>query len=198
MSSAPASLKARNNTATPAQATPVPVSRYLVYSIVTIFGCASDLLSKYWVFQWRGMPRPGPGNEWWIIEGYVGVETSLNPGALFGFGKGYGLVFAGLSVVAIIGICFWLFARKAANDLLLTFTLSLVSGGILGNLYDRLGLWKSPDGVWHNEVRDWILFRWQDHTWPNFNIADSLLVVGAMLLVWHAFVTPEEPAPLKK
>ncbi|MFT5525708.1 MAG: signal peptidase II [Pirellulaceae bacterium] len=181
------------------QAQQVPVSRYLLYSLVTIFGCAADLLSKYWVFQWRGMPRAR--NEWWIIEGYIGIETSLNPGALFGLGKGYGLIFAGLSVLAIAGICYWLFVRKAGNDLLLTFTLSLVSGGIIGNLYDRLGLWKSPDGIWHSEVRDWILFRWGEHTWPNFNIADSLLVIGAMLLVFHAFTTPDptaDPTPPKK
>jgi signal peptidase II len=60
-------------------------------------------------------------------------------------------------------------------------------GGIGGNLYDRLGLWQNPEnpGEWRNEVRDWILLRYQEFTWPNFNVADSLLVCGAFLLVWH-------------
>jgi signal peptidase II len=38
-----------------------------------------------------------------------------------------------------------------------------------------------------NAVRDWILLRYGAFTWPNFNIADSLLVCGAGLLLWHSF-----------
>jgi signal peptidase II len=71
--------------------------------------------------------------------------------------------------------------------LLLTIALGCVMGGIGGNLYDRLGFWQEPGvaGAFRNEVRDWILFRYQNYTWPNFNIADSLLVCGACLLLWH-------------
>ena len=71
-------------------------------------------------------------------------------------------------------------------------------GGIFGNLYDRLGLWWSP-GMrleWKTGVRDWILFRYGTFTWPNFNIADSLLVCGAAMLMLHAFFfdQPKEQA----
>jgi signal peptidase II len=73
--------------------------------------------------------------------------------------------------------------------------LAFVTGGILGNLYDRLGLpglsWPpGPDhaaGAPVHAVRDYILVmigRWH---WPNFNLADSSLVCGAALLVFHAF-----------
>jgi signal peptidase II len=50
-----------------------------------------------------------------------------------------------------------------------------------------MGFWQEPGvpGAFHNEVRDWILFRYHSYTWPNFNIADSLLVCGAGLLLWH-------------
>jgi len=156
-----------------------------VFTGLAVSGCLLDLLTKFWVFQWRGMPRPN--NEWWIWEGYIGIETALNPGALFGMGPGYGVLFAILSVAAAIGIVVWLFGLGAARDLLLTVALGCVMGGIGGNLYDRLGLWQNPEipGEWHTEVRDWILFRFHDFTWPNFNLADSLLVCGAALLVWH-------------
>ena len=148
-------------------------------------GCALDLLTKHWVFQWRGMPEQSP--IWWIWEGYFGIETATNRGALFGMGPGFGAGFAMLSIVAAVGIVVWLFWFQAACDWLLTIALGCVMGGIGGNLYDRLGLWQVPGvpGAFRNEVRDWILFRYHDYTWPNFNLADSLLVCGAALLLWH-------------
>jgi signal peptidase II len=64
--------------------------------------------------------------------------------------------------------------------------------GIFGNLYDRLGLWDASGLApeYEHGVRDWILFRYQQYTWPNFNIADCLLVCGAGLLMWHAWRGP--------
>ncbi len=170
-----------------------PFWRYGLFLTLAVVGCAADLLTKHWVFEWRGMPRPD--NVWWLVEGYVGIETALNPGALFGMGRGFGYVFAALSIAATIGVLGWIFVGRAVRDLTLTVALGCVQGGILGNLYDRLGLWHPPGrpDVWRNEVRDWILLRWGDYTWPNFNIADSLLVCGAMLLMWHSFRHPEPP-----
>ena len=109
-------------------------------------------------------------------------------------------LFALLSFVAIAGIVYWLFVAKAARDRLLTMTLGIIMGGILGNLYDRLGLWGgvAPDGETIYAVRDWILisyggleFPLLGKDWPNFNIADSLLVCGAGMLIWHSFAKPE-------
>jgi len=170
----------------------IPVSRYLIFFGIAVAGCLADLLSKHWVFEWLGPPRPG--NEWWIWEGYVGFETATNNGAVFGAFAGWVSMLAGLSVIAALGVIYWLFWAGAARDLLLTITLGCIMGGIFGNLYDRLGLWHcswTPDGTLH-EVRDWILLRYGEYTWPNFNIADSLLVCGAGMLIIHAF-RYEEP-----
>jgi len=172
----------------------VPRSRYVVFFGMAVLGCALDLLTKHRVFLWRGMPGQSP--IWWIWEPYVGIETALNRGALFGMGAGFGIGFAILSIVAALGIVVWLFGFRAARDRLLTFALGCVMGGIGGNLYDRLGLWQVPGdpGVFRNEVRDWILLRYQEFTWPNFNVADSLLVCGAGLLLWHG-LRFESPPP---
>ena len=173
----------------------VPTSRYYLFFALAILGCALDLLTKAWVFAWRGMPRAD--GEYWIIEGFFGIETSLNRGALFGLGQGQVAVFAVLSVVAALGILYWLFIRKAAIDLWLTVALGLVMAGILGNLYDRLGLWAPADMSSEQAcaVRDWILFRFRGWTWPNFNIADSFLVCGAILLVIEGFRHDTESKP---
>ena len=136
----------------------------------------------------------------WFIQGVFGIQTSTNPGALFGIGKGLSWLFALLSFVALAGIVLWLFVWRAAFDRWLTVALGLISGGILGNLYDRLGLgFKQgfPEEIRTN-VRDWILFRLEGvplfDPWPNFNIADSLLVAGAIMLFIHAIFWSEPEA----
>jgi signal peptidase II len=169
--------------------------RAVLFFSLGIAGCTADLLTKYWIFAWRGMPPQFGRNVYWIpgMEHYVGVETALNPGALFGMFAGQGTWFAVLSVAAAVGICVWLFRFGGAKDLWLTIALGLVMGGIFGNLHDRLGLWSPPgETIYRNEVRDWILLEWpgeeRPYTWPNFNIADMLLVTGAIMLVLHAFI----------
>lgn len=170
------------------------VARYLIFFSLAIGGCALDLWTKQAVFDWRGPPGHKP--TYWIIDGYFGIETAVNIGAVFGIGAGRGPLFALLSVVAAIGIFLWLFRFRASKSLWLTVALGCVMGGIFGNLYDRLGFWYEPwmDPRWKSGVRDWIL--WQasnEWRWPNFNIADSLLVIGAVMLVWHSlFLVPEE------
>jgi signal peptidase II len=109
-------------------------------------------------------------------------------------GQGYVWVFAALSILAMLGIPIWLFVFGAARDGWICTALGLVMGGVLGNLYDRLGLHgiveTAPGGQVQQvyAVRDWILWQLNDQwRWPNFNIADSLLVCGACLLAIHAF-----------
>jgi signal peptidase II len=168
----------------------VPHSRYLIFIAIGGLGCALDLFTKQWVFAWRGAPHVRQ-SIWWLWEPFIGIETAVNTGALFGLGGGMGRMFALLSIAAAIAIPVWLFYFRAATSTWLTIALSCVMAGILGNLYDRLGLWVEPGmpAEWSSGVRDWILFRWRHErwTWPNFNIADSLLVTGALMLLWQAF-----------
>lgn len=167
-------------------------ARWTTFIAIVVIGAAADLVTKQVVFVWRGLP--GTSEPWWLVEGYIGIETAVNPGALFGMGAGFGLVFAALSVVAAAGIFIWLAVYRAIESWWMVIALACVMGGIFGNLYDRLGLWDPPasEPTWQSGVRDWILFRYQQHTWPNFNIADSLLVCGAAMLAYHAlFLMPE-------
>ena len=106
-----------------------------------------------------------------------------------------------LSIGAGVAICWWLFIAGAARQWVLTVALSGIMAGILGNLYDRLGLpgleWRGLPYDSHKlgdpvfAVRDWILVMFGKWPWPNFNVADSLLVCGALLLVGHAFFQKE-------
>ena len=161
--------------------------RWVVFFLLWFGGCALDLATKHWVFQWPA--GPGQHGEWWLVENYVGIQKALNQGALWGVGQGHVNVFAALSVLAAVGILGWVIKGGALREWSLTVALGGVLGGIFGNLYDRLGLWGGFDNAGRplRAVRDWILFCYHEHTWPNFNIADCLLVGGAMMLAWHAF-----------
>ena len=171
----------------------VPASRYCVFFSIAVVGCLIDLATKSYMFSWLGMP--GLQSNHWIIPEIFGFQTSLNEGALFGIGQGKTGAFVVLSTVAAIGVLWWLFYAGAARDWLLTVAMGCVTAGIFGNLYDRLGLhglkWKGhplhQDGDPVYAVRDWIQVMFGDWPYPTFNIADSLLVCGAILLMWHAF-----------
>lgn len=176
----------------------VPRSRYFMFFGLAVGGTLADLFTKYWAFKQLGMP--GMREKYWLIEPIFAFETSLNEGALFGIGQGKVALFAILSVVAAIAIFAWLFIAGAARDRLLTFTMGLVTAGIFGNLYDRLGMHALE---WHGNfgshqigepvyaVRDFIVVMLGTYQWPNFNIADCCLVCGAILLAWHALFTKE-------
>ncbi len=121
--------------------------------------------------------------------------------APFGLGQGYSAAFAALSLAAVAFIVYWLFVGKAAGDWMLTITMALITAGIFGNLYDRLGF---PRLVWpgtHEHVyavRDWLHFQ-INHVinWPVFNLADSYLVCGAALLFWHVWTSGKTKAESK-
>ena len=202
LSSDSPSKSPQQHTAEKTSGSALPVSRYVTFFTLAAVGCLIDLATKHVVFAWRGLPPrwrgeiPQSREIHWLLEGFFGIETALNEGALFGMGQGKVWLFALLSFVAIGGIIYWLFAAKAARDAFLTVALGIIMGGILGNLYDRLGLWNGtgPDGQTIYAVRDWILISYGGlefpklgKDWPNFNIADSLLVCGAGMLIWHSF-----------
>lgn len=173
------------------------IRRLLLFAVIAVGGCALDLWTKSYMFDRLGLPGGVDGREHieWIWPGYFGWQTALNEGALFGLGHGKVWLFATLSIGAGAAILYWLFIAGAARDLLLTVALAAVMAGVLGNLYDRLGIWSEGiDPAYPRyAVRDWILLRYDNNpkwTWPNFNIADMLLVGGAGLLMIHAWRTP--------
>lgn len=172
--------------------------RPAIFLGILVLGLAADLVTKSRAFSALGMPG---GDIAWVIDGVFGFQTTLNEGGLFGMGHGYVHLLSAVSVVALLGIFAWCYFG-ALRDSVLSVVLGMVSAGILGNLYDRLGLhglrWTEQDGgnglvleggpVY--AVRDWILVMIGSFHWPNFNIADALLVCGAILLGVYAFTMP--------
>ena len=119
------------------------------------------------------------GTEREVIEGFFYLTHVRNPGAAFGlFATAPEAVritfFIGISVVAI-GIIFSFFYKLAPGDRLSALALGFILGGALGNLHDR---------VRYGEVVDFLHFKlWGGYSWPDFNFADSFIVVGVGILI---------------
>jgi signal peptidase II len=177
------------------QRRPAPLSRHVLFWTLAAGGCAADLWSKHWMFSQSDLLA---GRVLWLWPGHVGFQLSLNEGALFGMGQGGAWIFAACSAAAAAAIPVWLFWFGAARDWRLTAALGAIMGGVVGNLFDRAGLpgldWRAFQPARAGErvhaVRDFILWAWNwdpagqnSRVWPNFNVADSLLVCGAATLV---------------
>jgi signal peptidase II len=165
----------------------------IAFFLIVIVTSSLDLGTKNWMFGRLGMP--GTAETLWVWDGVFGFQTALNEGALFGMGQGFVLGFAILSFAMLIGIVIWLLGPFFKNWFLVV-VMGLMSGGIIGNLYDRLGLHQLrwlDDGTPVYAVRDWILVMIGSYHWPNFNLADSYLVAGVILLGIYVFFFVEQP-----
>ncbi len=111
------------------------------------------------------------------ITPYFNLTYMHNTGAAFSFLSDAGgwqrWFFAGLALVISIVMTIWL-ARLKSHETLLAIALSLVLGGAIGNLIDRLA---------YGYVIDFLDVYYQDWHWPAFNIADSAIVLGVGLML---------------
>lgn len=113
-----------------------------------------------------------------VIDGFFNITYIRNPGAAFGFLADSSpafrsIFFIGIAIMAIIMILY-LVKKISDEKLLLSFCLSLILSGAVGNLIDR---------VRFGEVIDFLDFYLFSYHWPAFNIADSAITVGAIILV---------------
>ncbi len=115
-------------------------------------------------------------NEARPINAFLDIVCAHNPGAAFSFLAGASgwqrWFFIGLGVVAAAFIV-WLLARHGGQRLF-GWALSLILGGAVGNVIDR---------VWHGYVVDFIQVHYRGSYFPSFNVADSAITIGAGLLI---------------
>jgi signal peptidase II len=107
-----------------------------------------------------------------VIPGVLQLNYTTNSGGAFGLGQSAPWVFAAATILvaaAIVASSFRLRSGPAA------VALGLILGGAFGNLTDRAA---RGDGLLSGRVVDFIDF----HVWPVFNVADSAIVIGALLL----------------
>ena len=112
---------------------------------------------------------------------FLSLVLTYNTGAAFSFLAGasgwqrwfFVLIALGASVLIV-----WMLHRHP-RDTFLCIGLALILSGAVGNLIDRLTT---------GAVVDFILVYWRQYHWPAFNVADSCISIGAVMLIWDGFV----------
>lgn len=140
-----------------------------------------DRISKLLVIQ-----RIPPGHEIPVVPGLFQLSHWENTGAAFSMfadsispWRTAGLI--AFSAVAVVVVCFVLWKHGAALDVT-SISLCLILGGALGNLWDRIA---------KATVTDFLDFYLDEHHWPPFNVADSAIVVGVVLLMAKILFSPK-------
>ena len=125
-----------------------------------------------------------------IIPGFFRLTHTENTGAAFSLfadspSHWKTILLIGFSAVAmvVVSVLLWKQARPLS---LMGIALSLILGGAVGNLWDRVA---------SGRVVDFLLFYVKQYQWPVFNLADSSIVVGAALLVIDMLLTSPRSAP---
>ena len=131
-----------------------------------------DQLTKSWA-----LTRLDGGRDIDVLGGFVTFRLTLNPGGAFGLGRRFPEFFLIATIVVIVLLVAWLGRTRESS---MSIPLGLVLGGGIGNLIDRavrdLG----------GRVVDFVDLGW----WPVFNVADSCIVIGVLIVMVQGFRAP--------
>jgi len=147
---------------------------WLALSAVVI---ALDQLTKHWIVQAFSF------GESLFVTPFFNLVLAYNTGAAFnlfatasGWQRAFFITIAVIAAVVIVHLL-----RKHPGKTLFNLALSLILGGALGNLWDRIQL---------GHVVDFLQFHYAGYYFPAFNVADSAITVGAALLILDSFRKP--------
>jgi signal peptidase II len=139
--------------------------------IIILLGIVLDRLSKIW-----SVKTLAQGKDIVIIKDFFGFTYEENTGAAFSFLSGRVGFLSIVTLAVVIFMIYYLYKNRKENKLF-KMSMSLIISGALGNLIDRL---------YHKYVIDFIMFHYKDvYTFPIFNVADIMVVIGTALLALY-------------
>ena len=160
------------------------------YLLITALALAADQFTKYWVARTLGV---GPDGEVVVIKGFFSLTYTENRGIAFGMlgESDVRWLLVAVSTAAIFIVVYYMM-RAPASSRLLMWSLALLAAGISGNLVDRIRLGK---------VIDFLEFYYRDYHFPVFNVADTVISIGAGLMAIELFsaqpATPKAEMPVE-
>jgi signal peptidase II len=160
------------------------LKRHLLIALAVLI---LDRITKWVIVQTIPLEDVTP-----VIPGFFRLTHLENTGAAFSLFadstspfKTALLVAFSLAALSVVAVLLW----RSRNEFnIITLSLSLILGGALGNLWDRLV---------NGKVTDFLDFYLGIHHWPPFNVADSAIVVGALLLL-SRMLRADKPAQAKQ
>lgn len=140
----------------------------MIYYVIVLFVIAIDQISKWLIVKNMELGTSIP-----IIDNVLYITSHRNRGAAWGILENKMWFFYIITVVFVVFIVFYM-KKYAKTDKLLGISLSLILGGAIGNFIDR---------VFRQEVVDFIHVYIFSYNYPVFNIADSALCIGVVLII---------------
>jgi signal peptidase II len=142
-----------------------------------------DQAAKQWMTGWLA------SGDSVRVAPFFDLVLVYNPGAAFSFLSNASGWQRWFFVALALAISAWLVAlvRRHAAERLLPLSFALILGGAIGNVIDR---------VLHGAVIDFLYFHIGRYGWPAFNVADSAISIGVVLLVWDQLVVQRRRAAL--
>ncbi len=136
----------------------------------------ADQITKVWARSALPTDGQGRGIRVSVIENYFDWQLAYNTGSAFSLFAGTGGARIFLSLAALFAVAFivWMVRSTPGLGRAGVTALALIAGGAVGNLIDRVAFGK---------VTDFVLWRYHEHTWPIFNVADAALTVGVVLFI---------------
>jgi signal peptidase II len=154
----------------------------IILILILGLGVALDMVSKMLVL--RFMPL---GSQIPLVPGFFSLVHVHNQGGAFSVLSNLPPAFTRLFFITCNGLVFavvaYLWWRLPQENWQLALGYNLVMAGALGNLIDR---------AWLGQVVDFLYFYWGRYHWPAFNVADSLVCLGAVLLI-YVILREEKP-----
>ena len=147
-------------------------------------GCAAAVIALDQLTKWLASSRLLMGRPVPVLDDVVRFTLVHNTGAAFGLFPGSRIPFIVISVLAI-AVVIYLFLRETYRSLANRILLGCILGGAIGNLVDRARL------GW---VVDFIDIGVGSVRWPVFNVADSAVTLGVLILAWN-LARAGRPAP---
>ncbi len=132
-----------------------------------------------------------------LIDDWLKLTYTENSGIAFGIDLGGRAVVTTLSILATLGICYYLY-RTQRKNIYYRIAFGLIIGGAIGNLIDRAFYGQVVDFI-HFDIYNGMLFGKYVSLWPIFNVADAAITCGvAVMFIWYRHVFEETPtAPVK-
>jgi signal peptidase II len=154
----------------------VVTRRWKLFVLVALPAIALDQLTKLWARTALPTDEYGRGIRVSVIENFFDWQLAYNTGAAFSLlaNAGGARIFFTVAALAAVGFILWTVRSTPEERPAAITALALIAGGAVGNLIDRVAAGK---------VTDFVLWRYYEHTWPIFNVADAALSVGVVLFL---------------
>lgn len=159
------------------------ISKKTIFFLLPLFIILVDRLTKIAAMHYlKDMLRPKV-----IIPGFLNFVYSTNRGALFGifnnWNDSFRFFLLTLLPLFVIIVIVWMLIKSEAKDIFINLGLSMILGGAIGNLIDR---------VRYGEVIDFIDFYIRKFHWHTFNLADASITTGIVIILYQLIFIKSE------